>query len=371
MTIVECTRCLMNNQADKSIRFNMAGMCHHCERFDTLKSTRISHDKAEYQALINTIKKQGVGKKYDCIVGVSGGVDSTYVIYQAKKAGLRPLAVHFDNGWNTDLAVKNIENALKKLDVELYTYVVDWREFRDLQLSFLKAAVPDGEIPTDHAISATLWKTARKFGVRTILSGLNFATEAVHVPDWSYGHVDWKYIKSVHKKFGSKTLKTFPRFSLTQLLIYNAVYRIKTVSILNYLPYNKEQAKKTLEAELGWKPYQGKHYESFYTRFYQGYILPNQFGIDKRIGHLSDLINAGQIEKEAARIELKEEPLKLDTIEFDKEYVAKKFGVSLEELETLISAKPNHFSDFPNSFTQISMLKSFVNTLRGRGLYPK
>ena len=208
----ECIRCLMNNKADAAINFDDVNLCHHCRRYDSLKTSRLAQNSNEFEQLIAKIKSQGAGKKYDCIVGISGGVDSTYVIYLAKKSGLRPLAVHFDNGWNTDLAVKNIENTLKKLDVDLVTYVVDWREFRDIQHSFLKAAVPDGEIPTDHAISATLWQTARKYNIRTILSGLNFATEAVHVPNWSYGHSDWKYISAIHKRFGSKKNQYLPSF---------------------------------------------------------------------------------------------------------------------------------------------------------------
>lgn len=367
----ECIRCLMNNKADAAINFDDVNLCHHCRRYDSLKTSRLAQNSNEFEQLIAKIKSQGAGKKYDCIVGISGGVDSTYVIYLAKKSGLRPLAVHFDNGWNTDLAVKNIENTLKKLDVDLVTYVVDWREFRDIQHSFLKAAVPDGEIPTDHAISATLWQTARKYNIRTILSGLNFATEAVHVPNWSYGHSDWKYISAIHKRFGSKKISTFPHFSISKLLLYNLIFRIKTVSILNYVEYDKEAVKKLLISELDWQPYEGKHYESFYTRFYQGYILPTQFGIDKRYGHLSDLINAGQITKETARIQLTEPALKMEQIDFDKEYIAKKFDISVEDLEKLISLTPNHFSNFPNSFNTIAILKKIVNFLRSRDFYPK
>lgn len=371
-TFKTCSRCVMSNVADKNIFFDMNGLCNHCKRYDALKNSRIADDgEKSLERLLSKIKKSGKGKDFDCIIGVSGGVDSTYVAYLTKKFGLRALAVHFDNGWNSELAVKNIENVLRKLEIELYTFVVDWDEFRDLQLSFLKASVPDGEIPTDHAISALLWKTARKFNIKYILSGLNFATEAVSVPDWSYGHSDWKYIKNIHKKFGNKKLKSYPHFNFFDLFYTNFIRSIKSVSILNYLKYNKNQAMKLLEKDLDWRKYEGKHYESFYTKFYQGYILPKQFNVDKRYGHYSDLINSNQIRRDDALRELKNPALPLKTIEKDKEYVAKKLMITADELNFLISRPPKSFRDYPNSFKLVQTARNLVNLLRKFKLYPK
>tara|TARA_B100002019_G_scaffold71132_1_gene61299 strand:- start:365 stop:1453 length:1089 start_codon:yes stop_codon:yes gene_type:complete len=362
----------MNSIADKNLFLNENSECNHCQRYDSLVESRIFSDQGKsLSKLVEKIKNAGKNKDFDCIVGVSGGVDSTYLAYIAKKLGLRPLAVHFDNGWNSELAIKNIEKVLKKLKIELYTYVVEWEEFRDLQLSFLEAAVPDGEIPTDHAISALLWKTASKFKIKYILSGLNFATEAVSVPDWSYGHSDWKYIKSVHKKFGIKKLKTFPHFNFFELFYINFIKDVRSVSILNYLDYNKKTAMDLLTNELDWTQYEGKHYESFYTKFYQGYVLPTQFNIDKRYGHLSDLINSKQISRDQAIDEIQKPSYDHNSIEADKEYVAKKFNISKEKLEKILSLKPSSFRDYPNSYDLVQFARNSVNFLRKYNLYPK
>ena len=203
---IECTRCVMSNDSDFSIIFDENGVCSHCLRYDSLVTSRVFEGKKgeeKLNRLVEQIKKAGQGKKYDCIVGVSGGVDSTYVAYLTKKLGLRPLAVHFDNGWNSSLAVENIQKTLDKLDIDLDTYVIDWDEFSDLQIAFLKASVPDGEIPTDHGIDALMWQKAAEHGVKYILSGMNFATESISVTDWSYGHSDWRYIKNIHQMYGN------------------------------------------------------------------------------------------------------------------------------------------------------------------------
>lgn len=370
--MLECKRCIMNSSADKNLFLDDDSVCNHCQRYDSLVESRVFSDKGKsLNKLIEKIKKAGKNKDFDCIVGVSGGVDSTYVAYLSKHLGLRPLAVHFDNGWNSELAIKNIENVLKKLDIELYTYVVDWEEFRDLQLSFLKASVPDGEIPTDHAISALLWKTANKFKIKYILSGLNFATEAVSVPEWSYGHSDWKYIKNIHKKFGTIKLKTYPHFNFFDLFYINFIRSVRSVSILNYVDYNKNTAMELLTKELNWTKYEGKHYESFYTKFYQGYVLPSKFNIDKRYGHLSDLINSKQLSKNQANDEIKKVPYKNDSIDSDKEYVAKKFNITKEELEKMLSKKNCSFRDYPNSYNLVQFARKSVNLLRKYNLYPK
>jgi N-acetyl sugar amidotransferase len=359
---------------DPDITFDEMGVCSHCHRYDKELPKRVFRGKeaeVKVNSLISRIKLAGKGKEYDCIIGVSGGVDSTYVAYLAKKFGLRPLAIHFDNGWNSELAVSNIEKTLDKLSIDLYTYVINWEEFRDLQLSFLKASTPDGEIPTDHAINALLFKQASKRNIKYILSGMNFATESMAVKAWSYGHSDWKYIRSVHKLFGSSTLRNYPHFNFFDLFKWTYLKQIKTVSILNYIDYNKKEVMHVLQNELGWVYYGGKHYESVYTRFFQGYILPEKFNVDKRRGHLSDLINSGQIQRENALAEMERAGYDPILMEQDKEFVMKKLLLTSEKFEALMKLPKKSFKDYPNNEKKVEWLKRFVNKLRKKGLYSK
>jgi hypothetical protein len=253
----------------------------------------------------------------------------------------------------------------------LYTYVIDWPTFKDLQLSFLKASTPDGEIPTDHAINALLFREANKRGIKFIINGMNFATESMAVPSWSYGHSDWKYIKAIHKKFGSKSLKKYPKYSFLDLTYWTFIKRINVVSILNYIEYNKDEVMKILEEKLDWVYYGGKHYESVYTRFYQGYILPEKFNIDKRIGHLSDLIRSGQINRKEALHKLDEPIYDENLLKQDKAFVIKKFKLSVDEFDKLIQLPVKSYKDYPNSAKTVNKVKTFVNTLRQKGLYSK
>ena len=372
--IQQCNRCIMDTSVDKTITFNNDGICNHCLRYDELIDTRVfkgTEAKQKLDSLVLKIKNAGKGKDYDCLIGVSGGVDSTYVAYLTKELGLRPLAIHFDNGWNSELAVKNVELVLKKLDIDLITYVVDWDEFKDLQLSFLKGSTPDGEIPTDHAIGALLWKEALNHKIKYIISGMNFTTESISVPDWSYGHSDWKYIKAIHKKYGNTKLKTYPHFGFALLFYTNFIRGVRNVSILNYVDYNKDKVMDLLQNELGWVYYGGKHHESIYTRFYQGYILPKKFNVDKRFGHLSDLINAKQVERSSALEEVKNEPYPVVLQEQDVEYVCKKLGLSMNEFEQIMNSKIKSFRDYPNSYSFVQFLRRLVNKLRKAGFYPK
>ena len=369
-----CVRCVMNDHVDPQINFDMDGLCKHCQRHDKLISSRIfnvEEGERKLNALVAKIKAAGQSGDYDCIIGVSGGVDSTYVAYLVKQRGLRPLAIHFDNGWNSELAVKNIEGVLHKLNIDLFTYVVNWPEFRDLQVSFLKASTPDGEIPTDHAIFALLWREAARRNIKYIISGMNFRSESIAVSNWNYGHNDWRYIRDVHKKHGSVALKTYPHFSLFYLLFVNLIKRVRTVAILNYLDYDKEEAKQFLIKELNWRDYGGKHHESIYTRFYQGVYLLKKFNIDKRYGHLSDLINAGQLRREQALEELKRPTYDIQQQADDREYVAKKLGMSDSEFSQIESLPEQSFHAYKNSFAIVQFLRDVVNWMRARGFYPK
>ncbi|RPJ22389.1 MAG: N-acetyl sugar amidotransferase [Chloroflexi bacterium] len=344
-----CRRCLMDT-SDPEIQFDEQGVCNHCHDYDRLIQQRVLKGEAGLrylEGLVAQIKREGHGKPYDCVMGVSGGVDSTYVAYMAKtRFGLRPLAIHMDNGWDSELAVRNIEETLKRLGIDLYTNVLNWEEFKDLQLAFLKASTPDSEIPSDHAIWAVIGDMAEKLKVRYILSGFNVRTET-HLPRaWSQGHFDWKYIQSVHRQFGKGKLKTFPHQGL--FTYYHRLLTLRRVDILNYLDYNKQEAMQLLERELGWKYYGGKHHESIYTRFYQGYILPTKFGYDKRRCHLSSQICSGEITREAALAELQKPTYAPSMQEEDREYVAKKLGVSDSEFETIMQLPRRNFLDYPS-----------------------
>lgn len=346
-----CTRCVMDT-TDPDIEFNEEGICNHCIKSESIiKGIQLFNKEVQnekFNKIIDEIKQAGRNKKYDCIIGVSGGVDSTYVAYIVKKAGLRPLAVHLDNGWNSELSVSNIEKTLKVLDIDLYTEVLDWEEFKDLQLSFLKASVPHCEHPTDHAITAILYKVASMNNVRYIILGSNISTESYGVKSWSGGQRDWKYIKSIQKIFGNVKLKSYPNLSGSKLFFYKYIKGIKTVNILDYVAYVKEDAMRIIQKELGWQYYGGKHYESIYTRFFQTYILPRKFNIDKRKIHLSPLIASGQITREEALEELRKEIYPNNLIQDDKEFVIKKLGLSEKEFDDIMDAPVKSFWDYPS-----------------------
>jgi N-acetyl sugar amidotransferase len=358
-----CTFCVMDN-SDPQIEFDINGVCNHCKaalQILNQKPYALPHKEKEekWQTLVNDIKAYGKNKKYDCLIGLSGGVDSTYVAYVVKKAGLRPLAVHLDNGWNSELSVMNIESICRKLNIELFTKVLNWEEFKSLQLAFLKASTPDSEVPTDHAIFATLFELANKFDIKYILTGINIATESILPQTWSYGHWDWKYIKNLNKLFGSKTLRDFPHYGLLKLIFNLKIRKLKWVSTLNYLPFNKSEAKRLIQQELDWKDYGGKHHESIYTKFFQTYILPKKFGIDKRKAHLSALICSNQISREEALKELKTSTYNELEASNEKEYLVKKFGISAEDFEGIMDAEPKTFHNYPNNWSLIDRIQSF------------
>lgn len=369
-----CSRCIMDT-TDPDITFDSQGICIHCHRYEENLAKRVflgdeSVDKLN--RLLSNIKKSGRKSEYDCIIGVSGGVDSTYVALLVKDYGLRPLAVHFDNGWNSELSVTNIKKTLDALGIDLVTYVIDWEEFRSLQIAFLRASTPDGEIPTDHAISALLFREAAVRGIRYVISGMNYATEGSSIPAWAYGHMDWRYIRAVNKRFGSRELKQYPHLSLFQLGWWSLVKRIKLVSILNYIDYRKEDAMKQISDRIGWQYYGGKHYESIYTRFYQGYFLPAKFNVDKRIAHLSGLIHSGQMTREDALLELStNEYINSGLHMQDKAYVCKKFGFNEDEFTKIMMQERKTFRDYPNSYKFIGFLKILVNKLRYIGFISK
>lgn len=370
-TTGECVRCVMNNRVDPELVLDEHGICNHCVRYDRLLTNRVLEGEEGEVLLgrrVTQIKERRRGGAHDVLIGVSGGTDSTYVALKVKQLGLKPFAVHLDNGWNSEVAKRNMHRTFNRLGIDFGIYRPNAEEFRDLQLSFLKASTPDGEIPTDHAIQATLWKTAEKLGIGTIVSGMNFRTEAVSVPHWAYGHSDWRYIQDVHRSHGQCAIRHYPHFTLRDLARVNAK-GIRTLSILNYMRYDKAEAQKEIVDELGWEDYGGKHYESVYTRFFQGVILPVKFGIDKRYGHYSDLINAGQMTRQAALESLKSPTYSPELQDADKSLVLERFGLSDSEFEDILHAPPRSFRDFRNSYRQVQFLRSAVNQMRGLRLY--
>ena len=357
-----CKRCVMDT-SDPEIEFDINGICNHCRTADILlKETPYSLDKKlkenEFKELISKIKENGRGKKYDCVIGLSGGVDSSYVAYVLKEAGLNPLAIHLDNGWNSELSVMNIESICRILNIELFTKVLNWEEFKDIQYAFLKSSTPDSEIPTDHAIFVTLFDVANKFDLKYILTGINISTESIMPKTWSYGHWDWKYIKSIHKRFGKLKIIDFPHIGILKLIYNLKIKRKKWVNILNYLEFNKEEAKTIIQSKLNWRDYGGKHHESLYTKFFQTYILPKKFGIDKRKAHLSSLICSNQITRDEALFELNKPIISESEAIAEKEYLEKKFNISSEEFDSIMNTKPKTFHDYPNSFKFITKVQT-------------
>ncbi|KAF5086899.1 hypothetical protein DSECCO2_51900 [anaerobic digester metagenome] len=343
-----CTRCIMDT-SDPDISFDHEGVCNHCHQYDRMVQEEIftgDTGQEKLSQLVSRIRESGKGNDYDCLIGVSGGVDSSYVAYVVKKLGLRPLAVHLDNGWDSELSVNNIFKELEILGIDLKTHVINWNEFRDLQLAFLKASTPDSEIPSDHAIVSIMYRMAEEFGISYVITGRNVRTET-HIPlSWSHGHHDWKYIKSVHEMFGTVPLTTYPFRTPSEERRYRKSQ--VWVDILNYVDYVKKDAIQILEDELGWEYYGGKHYESIYTRFFQGYILPKKFGYDKRRGHLSSLICSGEITRDDALNEMENEPYPQDLQEEDRRYVIKKLGITEGEFESIMKLPKKTILDYPS-----------------------
>ncbi|MBM3778751.1 MAG: N-acetyl sugar amidotransferase [Acidimicrobiia bacterium] len=345
-----CAACLMDT-TDPDITFDAEGVCSHCHRHrEAVRNPKLVRrlEPGALEALVADIRRQGRGRRYDCIIGVSGGVDSTYVAWKVKALGLRPLAAHLDNGWDSELAVGNIERTLKQLDIDLDTHVLDWREFSDLQRAFLAASTSDLEIPTDHAIYASLYAAAAREGVRHILSGHNMATESGGVTAWAQGHADWRYIAQIHRRFGTVPLATYPRCGVLEFVRYAVIGGIRWVPILDYMEYRKADAVRTLQEALGWRDYGGKHHESIFTRFYLRYFLPVKFGVDIRRLHLSSLIWSGQLSREAALEELAEDDYPTAQQESDRDYVVKKLGLTRPEFDRLMALPRRTFHDYPS-----------------------
>lgn len=356
-----CSNCIMDT-SDSLIEFDEKGMCDHCHNFyDHIQPNWHPNKEGELKLTptIEKIKKSGKGKEYDCIIGLSGGLDSSYVAYYAtQKLGLRPLLLHVDAGWNTPVSINNVKCMVDGLKLDLETFVVDWEEMKDLQLAFLKSQVPDADTPQDLAFFSVLHDFAVKNRIKFILTGGNYSTECVREPlEWgSYYATDTTFVKDVHKKFGKKKLRNFP---LTDILKYKIFYRyfrgIKLVKPLDCIPYFKNSAIKELNEKFGWQPYKHKHHESYFTRFFECYWLPQKFGYDKRRAHFSSLILTRQMTREEAIRRIAEPEVDSETMEHDINFVCSKLDISREELNEIYNGKNKTFRDFKNKYFLITI----------------
>lgn len=349
-----CNKCIMDT-SDPNIIFDQDGVCDYCNNFETTILPGWHTDERGMASLLPTIdkiKKEGKGKPFDCIIGLSGGLDSSYVAYIAKeKLGLRPLLFHVDAGWNTDQAVWNIEKLVDGLELDLYTEVINWEEMKELQLAFLKSQIADQDLPQDAAFFSALYKFAKKHKIKYVLTGGNFSTECCREPEeWGgYPGIDKTLFKSIFSKFGKGRLDTFPLIDiLVYRLIYRYIYGMRVIKPLNHIPYIKADAEAVLEEKFGWKKFLHKHHESRFTRFYEDHWMPNKFGYEKRRAHYSSLIMTGQMSR-AHALELISKPLMDEHfMQREAEFVANKLDLSIDELKKIFEGKNKTFRDYKN-----------------------
>jgi aminotransferase len=345
-----CGRCVMDT-TDPEIWFDAEGVCNHCKEFEEITSKRWYRDQRGEERLreiIGSIKVEGKARTYDCIIGLSGGVDSSYLALRARDWGLRPLVVHVDAGWNSELAVANIEKIIKHCNYHLYTHVVDWDEMRDLQLAYLRAGVPNQDVPQDHVFFATLYRFALKHDIRYVFSGGNIATEAIVPKAWQGAAMDSINLRAIHRRYGERRLKTYSTVSFFQYYFWYPVVRgLRILRPLNYLPYDKAKAQAEL-ATIGWRSYGRKHGESLFTKFFQNFYLPKRFGYDKRKPHLSSLIVSGQITRDEALRELAAPLYPPEELEADITYFCKKLRIDRRQFDGLMAAPIRQHNEFPN-----------------------
>ena len=375
-----CQKCIMDDQNDKFIHFDNQGICNYCKDFEdkkkiyTFTNEQVKSNLEELKKKISNLKSG----EYDLITGISGGVDSSYLLHLIKKLNLNPLIIHFDNGWNSELAVTNIKNLLDKTKFDYITEVIDWNEFKSLQRSFLKAGVVDIEVLTDHAITATLYKYAKRYKIRTIFSGGNFATEQGMPPDWLWQKSDLINIRDINKKFENIKMSTFPTFDTFNVIIemfkakFKLGYWYQKIEPLNLINYKKNDAINILNKEYNWVYYGEKHYESTFTEFYQAYILYKKFKIDKRKPHNSSLIRNGELSREDALEKTKLPPYITNEIERKKvDYFLKKIEMNNNEFQKILSDVPKRHLDYRNDYFIFQLLQFYRKYLNPKNVIKK
>lgn len=363
-----CTRCVMDT-SDPEIHFDVNGVCNHCHRFDEIAEKHWFPDARGARMLaeqVEKIKVAGVGRDYDSIMGLSGGVDSSYLAVKMVEMGLRPLVVHVDGGWNSELATNNIEQLVKRLNLDLYTHVVNWREMQDLQAAYLRSGVANQDVPQDHAFFAELLRMGRKHRIKYVISGSNYATEGILPSAWGYNAMDSTNLRAIHKTYGKIPLKDYPTVSFFDWHVtYPRILGVKFFRPLNYMPYDKQAAKEQLMAEYGWKDYGGKHYESRFTKFFQGHYLIERYGYDKRRAHLASVIVSGQMTRDEALAELEKPAYPANQLPEDIEFIRKKLGLSQAEFDAIMQAERHYATDFKSDFGKLQMLQRVRRLLKG------
>lgn len=365
-----CTNCVMDT-TDTKITFDEKGVCDHCNTFHEEISPNWHTDEKGEKALwaiINKIKEEGKGKDFDCLMGMSGGIDSSYLLYvMVEKYGLRPLVFHVDAGWNSQIAVNNIERLVDGLGLDLYTEVINWEEIKDLQLAFFKSGVSHVDTPQDHSFFATMYKFASKHNIKHILTGGNYSTECVRNPlEWMYYQSDSIQLRDIYKKHGTGKLKDYPISNILWHKVYLPYVKgIKLIRPLDYIPYNKDEAMQLLVDKYGYQKYPQKHFESRFTRFYESYWLPKKFGFDTRKVQYSSLILTNQMTREVALEKLSKPAYDPDTIAQDFEFIATKLGIKVEELQSYMDAPNKTFRDYKS---QESIYKVGAKVMRMLGL---
>ena len=354
-----CSRCVMDT-TDSKITFDAQGVCDHCRNFDKKikpywKPQENRYD--ELEKIAAKIRKEGKGKDYDCILGLSGGADSSYLAYIAKEImHLRPLIFVVDTGWNLNVAVENIEKIVKGLNLDMYTHVVNWKEMSDLQLSFFKASISSCDNPQDHAIFAAMYNYATKHHIKYILTGSNNSTEFIRPPvEWIYMN-DVVLLKDINRRFGKRQLKDYPLCGILKYkILYKYFYGMTRIYPLDYVVYDKDAAQEFLHEKYGWTKYENKNYENVFTRFFEGYYLPHKFGFDTRKNVLSNQILAGTMTRECALEILEKPPYDPEQMELDKEYVAKKLGITAKEFDEIIALPNKTPADYKNEMWIIKL----------------
>ena len=367
-----CTRCVMDT-SDSKIEFNSDGVCNHCQEFDGITSIDWHPDnkgKEILRDILKDVRSQGKNQEYDCIIGLSGGINSSYLTLLLKEYDLKPLVVHVDAGWNSELAVYNVEKIIKYCGFDLYTHVMDWEEMRDLHVSYLKSGISNQDTIQDHAFFASLYHFAVKNKIKYVISGGNIATESVSPKSWHHSAMDASNIRHIHKKFSGKSLKNYKTISFFEYYFYYPmVLGMKTIRPLNFMPYNSREALQVLKETVGYKEYGRKHGESRFTKFFQNYYLPRKFGIDKRIIHLSSMILSEQITRDEALEELRKPLYNPVELLEDKSYIAKKLLISIDELDGYIDGPGSSYSNYrnwDNKYNVMKKLQKIITKITGK-----